>query len=252
MPAQRRAVLGATAVAAVVAACGGTTETTESTDTTTSTADTGVALANIQAAFQNFASQPSAHLRIVEQGANPATFDLDVTKDALSGSVTNGGTSFGIVYVGGHGYVQTAPRGAYTQVADADARAFGLFTIGALYTCYPTLMGPGGTAARFSGPGAMADVTINGASGVDYMATDGSGDVAISNGSPPLPLKLQFRTTASSASSVSSASSTSTLNPGCDVGVTNATSSDTARSIEVDWTYPGLVTQITPPAAPKG
>lgn len=248
MPAQRRVVLGAIAAAAV-AACGGSAETTNSTDTTTTTADTGIALANIQAAFQNFASQPSAHLKIVEQGASPATFDLDVTKDALTGSVTSGGTSFSIVYVGGHGYVQTAPRGAYTQVADADARAFGLFTIGALYTCYPTLMGPGGAVARFSGPGAMAGVTINGASGVDYLATDGSGDIAISNGSPPLPLKLQFRSTTSSASS---ASSTSTLNPGCDVGVTSATSSDSAGSIEVDWTYPGLVTQITPPAAPKG
>src|SRR5690242_6439019 len=77
------------------------------------------ALAAVQAAFANYGSQQSAHVKVVTTGSSPSSFELDVTKDAMTGSVSVSGQQVSIVYAGGHGYVQTAPGGPFVQLPDA-------------------------------------------------------------------------------------------------------------------------------------
>jgi hypothetical protein len=219
-------------VSVVLLGCG-------SSSTSSSSSGGGTALAAIQAAFANYGTQSSAHLKVVEQGG-PANFDVDVTKDGIAGSVTISGQQYALVYAGGTGYVQTTAGGPFTALPADEGKAFSLFTIGTLSSCFSSLIGS--AAAQFTQSVSTSQTTVNGTAGTDYKAPDGSGDIIISSGSSPLPLRL----TTSKNSSSSSTSSSS--NPACDVGGSSSSSSSSSGgSLEIDWTYPGAVTTITPP-----
>jgi hypothetical protein len=236
MTVRRSAGFAAAGAALVMAACG--------SSSTSSNAAGGAA---VQAAFANYGNQPSAHIKVVATGgSNPGSLDLDVTKDAEVGSGAFGGQTLSIIYAAGHGYAQIAAGGPWTQLPDDLAKPFKLFTIGTFSTCIGSL--GSGSIAKFDQLVSSSATTFNGTAAIDYKATDGTGDIVISTGSNPLPLKLT--TTGNGSSSSSSSSST---NPLCDVSSSSSSSTSSSSSssnggtTEVTWTYPGKVTTITPP-----
>ena len=226
--------LAAMTAAALLAACG--------SSSTSSNAGGGGGFAAVQAAFANYGNQPSAHLKILESGPSGFTFDVDVTKDGMTGSVSLSGQQVGIVYAGGHGYVQTSPGGPFTQLPDADSKPFGLFTISTFSTCFTSFLGS--RAPQFATSVSSSATTVNGAAAIDYKSTDGKAEIIISSGSNPLPLRLTGQNNPSSSSSSSS------TNPACDLGSSSSSSSSgSGGTIEIDWSYPGGATTITPPPA---
>ena len=234
----RAAVLAAGAVAALLAACG------SSSTSSSGAAGAGGGFGVIQSAFSNYGNQPSAHMKIGQGGGSsstpPTSFDVDVTKDGMTGTATLAGQQYGVVYTGGHGYVQTAAGAPYTQLTDAEAKGFGFFTISKFSTCFNSLLTS--KAPQLATSVTSSATTVNGTAATDYKSPDGQAEIIVSSGANPLPIRIAIQGGGSSSSSSSSL-------PGCDLGSSSSTStsSDTG-SIQIDWTYPGSVTTITPPA----
>ena len=230
----RTSCLVGAAAAAVLAACG-------SSSSSSSNGAAG-ALAAVQGAFANYGNQSSAHVKVSTTGSAPSSFELDVTKDGVAGTVSVSGQQVGIVYVGGHGYVQTSQGGPFTQLPDADSKAFGLFTITTFSSCINSILAQ--RAPQIASESVSStSATVNGTAATDYKSPDGQVEIAISSGANPLPLKLVGQNTSSSSSSSSSAA-----NPACDLGASSSSStSESGGSLDIEWTYPGNVTTITPP-----
>lgn len=231
----RASCLTAAAAASLLAACG-------SSSTSSNAGGGSGGFAAVRAAFANYGNQPSAHIKLNVTGSSPSSFELDVTKDGLTGSVSIEGQLVSIVYIGGHGYVQAVPGSPFTQLPDGDTKAFGLFTISTFASCFDSFLAQRAPQIA-SGGISSSTTTVNGAAATDYKSSDGQAEVVISSGSNPLPLKLIGQNNSSSSSSSSSS------NPACDTGSSSSSSSSSSGggTIEIDWTYPGNVTTITPP-----
>jgi hypothetical protein len=229
----RVAAFGIAGVAALVAACG------SSSSSSSGGGGASGGFAAVQAAFANYGNQPSAHLKITQTGSS---FDVDVTKDGMSGSASLAGQQVSIVYAGGHGYVQTSAGGPFIQIPDAEAKPLGLFTISTFSTCFGSFLTS--KSPQITASVSSSSTTLNGQAAVDYKSPDGQAEIIVSAGSNPLPLRLVGQSNGSSSSS-----SSSSTNPACDLGSSSSSSStDTSGgSVTIDWTYPGAVSTITPP-----